>query len=145
LTPIQAMQRISKKLRIEERADGSQNPKLRSVYYWFHKFQSEKYGHLGDQKMYEAIDEMILDPANSILRGKDDLGGMVLALVTPLMKRILSTMDQAAELIFMDSTSHLDLTNISVTLLFTWSPIGGLPIGILFTESQLASAYKTGV
>ena len=51
---------------------------------------------------------------------------------------------QAAEIVFIDTTSHADIMNTSVTLMLTWSPVGALPLGVLLTDSQKERAYKQG-
>jgi hypothetical protein len=95
------------------------------------------------QRMYDLIDDMVKDPVNTMLKSKDESGGLVLALITPLLKRILESVELRSSFLWI--RRRFDLTNISVTLILTHHPIRGLPIGILLTESQLASAYKEGI
>jgi len=51
----------------------------------------------------------------------------VCAAVTPVMKRVHASLKQAAETVFCDTTSHLDQTDTSLTVLLCGSPIGALP------------------
>lgn len=76
----------------------------------------------------------------SVGSGKD----MGIAIVTPLMMRVHALVPQAAEIIFVDTTSHVDLLNTSVTVMLTWCSTGALPLGVLLTDCQTERAYKQG-
>jgi len=56
----------------------------------------------------------------------------VCAAVTSVMKRVYGSLKQAAGMVFCDTTSHLDQTNTSLTVLLCGSPIGALPLGAIF-------------
>jgi len=73
--------------------------------------------------------------------GKD----MGIAIVTPFMSRVHASLPQAAEILFVETTSHIDMRNTSVTVMLTWSSIGALPLGVLLSDCQTERAYKQGV
>lgn len=62
----------------------------------------------------------------------------ILALCTPLMARVHKNVLQSAELIFCDSTSSLDRFNVSLFILSTAHPAGGLPIGLVMKRKVLS-------
>lgn len=92
LAPSQAMFNMSKGLTIAERADASVNPNLSSFYYLNKKARCAQYGNLGDEKMFEAIEEFSKSTdAKLAFQKRTEKHEMVISLVTPLMSRILKT------------------------------------------------------
>jgi len=146
LGPSEAKQELAKKLSVIERADTSVFPKPDFFYKHFNKFSTAINGDLGGGRMTEAILKLQEEfPSCTILfQPKTAEAQMSLCIVTPLMKRVLKMTPQAAEIVFIDTTSHVDLQNNNVTPILTWSPAGGLPIGVLITESQNEEAYCQG-
>lgn len=71
--------------------------------------------------------------------GKD----MVIALVTPLMARAHAR-PQAAEVMFVDTVTHVDMTHTNVTLMFTWTPVGAVPLGVLLTACETERSFVQG-
>ena len=65
----------------------------------------------------------------------------VCAAVTPVMKRVHGSLKQAAEMLFCDTTSHLDQTSTSLTVLLCGSPIGALPLGAIVSSNQSETAF----
>ena len=47
-------------------------------------------------------------------------------------------------MMFVDTTSHVNLTNTSVTLMLTWCPAGAVPLGVLSTDSPSERTYTQG-
>lgn len=137
------MYEMSKHLSIEEKADASNIPKLRSFYYWNNKSRTEKFGDMGGPAMFKAISELKTD-AEINFQEKSYEKEMVITVITPFIKRVLSSVPQTSEIIFMDTTSHVDLMNTSVTLIMTWSAVGGLPVGLILSDSQTEEAYAQG-
>jgi hypothetical protein len=60
------------------------------------------------------------------------------------MSRALAQTKQAAEIVFMDSTTNLDQLNSTLTTFHTWTPAGAIPIGLAITESQTIPDYEQG-
>ena len=69
---------------------------------------------------------------------------MGIAILTPLMSRVHAGISQAAEIVFIDTTSHVDIMKTSVTLVLTWSPGDALLLRVLLTDLQTERAYKQG-
>jgi len=51
---------------------------------------------------------------------------------------------EAGEIVFVDTTSHLDQLNTAVTPLLYAGTAGALPPGVVFTSSQDEASYTTG-
>ena len=148
LTPAVAALEHSRGKNVVQMADGSTNPNTRAFYYQFNKFNEAINGDLGGDKMWELIAslEKLLPGVGIAYQrpSQEKEKDMVIAIVTPLMRRVHESVSQAAEIMFVDSTSHVDLLNTSVTLMLTWSPAGALPLGVLLTDSQTERAYNQG-
>ena len=69
----------------------------------------------------------------------------VLAICTPLMARVHKYVQQSRELIFCNSTSSLDRFNISLFILSTAHPAGGLPIGVILISDEKESTIRCGL
>ncbi|XP_071550412.1 uncharacterized protein [Panulirus ornatus] len=65
----------------------------------------------------------------------DSSNNLVVALVTPLMKRCHRELTQSGKLVFID-TVRVDYLRCRVYLLLTHSVAGGLPLGVLITSSD---------
>ncbi|XP_076036776.1 uncharacterized protein LOC143022436 [Oratosquilla oratoria] len=71
-------------------------------------------------------------------------GGYVAVLVTDFMYRIHKEMQSACEVVFVDTTSHVDKTNCSLTILVCSSAAGGLPLGVILSSTQTKEDYLRG-
>ena len=58
---------------------------------------------------------------------------LIIAIVTPLMKRVHKEVPQSGELVFIDATSNTEEHNLKVFVMCTHSVAGALPLGILKT------------
>ena len=68
----------------------------------------------------------------------------VLAICTPLMKRVHSRIRQSSELVFVDSTGCLDMSSYRVFVLMTNCCAGGLPLGLVVSTSEAESVLVAG-
>jgi len=120
-------------------------PSLRLVYHLFGKFKSS----LSGDKMWALVEELentLPGVRVAFQRGvPEEDKEMGIAILTPLMSRVHTSVPQAAEILFVETTGHIDMLNTSVTVLLTWSPTGSVPLGILLTDSLTERAYKQGV
>ena len=69
----------------------------------------------------------------------------ILAICTPLMKRVHENVRQSAEMAFCDSTASLDRHNTSMFILSTAHPAGGLPLGIVLTSDEKEKTISDGL
>jgi hypothetical protein len=148
LTPAAALLQHARGKTVEQLADASTNPSKQVFYHQFEQFNTAVNGDMGGDKMWDLVAAMeqlkpgvrVAFQRPSAVDGKD----MGIAIVTPLMNRCHASIPQAAEILFVDTTSHVDLQNTSVTLLLTWSQTGAVPLGVLLTDCQTERAYKQG-
>lgn len=61
---------------------------------------------------------------------------VIIAVCTPLMKRVHRYTKHSGEIVFMDAGGNMDRHNMRVFLLMTFSPTGGLPLGVLITTNE---------
>ena len=61
---------------------------------------------------------------------------LILAIVTPLMARAHSHIQQASEIAFCDSTASLDRFNTSIFIISTATAMSGIPLAVLFTSDE---------
>ncbi|KAK3865657.1 hypothetical protein Pcinc_028751 [Petrolisthes cinctipes] len=73
-----------------------------------------------------------------------DGGNFVIDLVTDLMMRCHQELKASSEVVFVDTTSHMDQLNTAVTPLLCAGPVGVVPLGIIFSSSQDEISYKRG-
>lgn len=64
----------------------------------------------------------------------------VVLVATPVMMRA-QKLSTAAEIIFVDTTSTVDMTSSNVTLVLTATKVGAIPLCILIHESQTKECY----
>ena len=60
----------------------------------------------------------------------------VVAICTPLMKRVHTFVEHSGELVFVDASGGVDRHHCRIFLLLTHSAAGGLPLGCLITTSE---------
>ena len=72
-------------------------------------------------------------------------GNIVIAICTPLMRRVHRTIKHSGELAFIDSTGNVDRLGSRVFLIMTHSCVGGLPLGVLITTNETTSTIKAGL
>lgn len=69
----------------------------------------------------------------------------VIAIVTPLMKRVHMSWSYASELLFIDSTGNFDTLQHRVLILMAHSFTGALPLGLIITTTEATEALQTGL
>jgi len=67
---------------------------------------------------------------------------VIVAICTPLMKRVHRFVIHSAELVFVDAGGNMDKHNMRVFLLMTYSVAGGLPLGVLITTNEQATTIS---
>ena len=73
--------------------------------------------------------------AVTLIDGED----VIVAICTPLMKRVHRFIKHSGELVFMDAGGSMHRHNYRLFLLLTHSVAGGLPLGVLIVPSEKAS------
>ena len=60
----------------------------------------------------------------------------IIAICTPMMKRVHRMIKHSGELVFVDAGGNMDRQNTRVFLLLTHSAAGGLPLGVLLVSNE---------
>ncbi|XP_050724616.1 uncharacterized protein LOC127002576 [Eriocheir sinensis] len=129
---------------LTEVANNSINPKYRAVSHLHDVWLKENHGGLGGFSMQTAIEKYFQSNPGSLIEMEFSETSFAIALVTPLMQRIHQKLKESAEVVFVDTTSHVDQINTAVTLLLCAGPSGALPLGLIFTSSQEQSSFIKG-
>lgn len=101
--------------------------------------------------MFEKLEEKLQDykkshPGATVNHQlyEGDETPLIIAIVSPLMKRVHKEIPQCGELVFIDSTSNTEEHNLKVFMMCTQSVAGALPCGILITSDEKESTLKQG-
>ena len=68
----------------------------------------------------------------------------VIAICTPLMKRVHEKVKHSGEMVFVDSSGNCDRHNSRIFVMLTHSSAGGLPLRIIVTTSESQSTITAG-
>ena len=135
-------------------ADRNINPKISDVYNLFNKWRKTNLGERTGKQLFTDLEQRIhayndLHKDNGgravvhrfckdIDKNGDDQP-LILAICTPLMARVHTHIQQAKELVFIDSSSSFEDFNNPMFVLSTSSAAGGLPHGIVITSGESAN------
>nr|CAB3263138.1 uncharacterized protein LOC104265534 [Phallusia mammillata] len=148
LSPSQAMQTHETKLLVTDGisavANNCLNPKSRSIYYLWDEWRKSNFGAFSGLNLFCAIQKYAKESEAKICLEQFE-GSYVCAIVSPIMERIHKMMIQSSEIVFVDSTSNLDQTNASLTVLLCGSPIGALPLGAIISSGQDQRCFTKGL
>ena len=133
-----------------KKADRSITPRRRDFRYIYEEFGLEKYGG----KNIEMLKKLV-DCLDAYKEGNQEgntayqlYGGdgcpLIVAIVTPLMKRVHKYLQQSGELTFVDSTSNTNDHSIKVLLYCTHNVAGALPCAFLITSDEKESTLRQG-
>ena len=119
--------------------DTRYRPTIRQVYNLWDKWQGGHYG-TGWPSALEKIKYNY--PSDALVRICEEKN--VVVIVTELMQRVHKLNPQAKEVIFIDSTSNIDMYHTTVTFILTASPIGAMPLGVILSDGQDQDSYTKG-
>ncbi|KAI8485675.1 hypothetical protein Bbelb_365090 [Branchiostoma belcheri] len=161
-TPSTARQQFLKDIRREceddityhqRKADRAITPRRRDFSHLYTQFGKENYGGKDRQMFAKLVDrlksyeEANPEASTSYQLYEGDSQPLIIALVTPLMKRVHQEVQQSGELVFIDATSNTEEHNLKVFMLCTHHVAGALPLGMLITsdekESTLCQGFQT--
>ena len=111
------------------------------LFSWYRKLFQTEFGESTGEGMLESLRDFI--SRYNLQVGSECMAmdvtsenKVVMAICTPLMRRVHEEIKHASELVFMDASSNMDRHGCSVFLLLTHSCVGGLPLGVLITTSE---------
>lgn len=70
---------------------------------------------------------------------------LVIAICTPMMRRVHARLKESSEMVFVDSTGNFNRHKHRLFLLLTHSSAGGLPLGVFITTSQTQATISAAV
>lgn len=134
----------------KKHADGAFCPDLYWCYYQYYKAFKMNYGpNYGEgliQKLREAISNYNEKEGSECAKlwFDEEEGETVIALCTPLMKRVHG-LRASGEMIFFDFSGNMDRFDTRIGFLMTHSVAGGLPIGIIMCSSETQALTTKGL
>ena len=120
------------------------NPTLAAVISLRQRWTEENHGSFDDSSVLANLERLKSTMPQHLIEVSQTSGGYVAALVTDFMWRIHKELQFAGEVVFVDTTSHVDKTNCSLTILVCSSAAGGLPLGVILSSNQTKEDYITG-
>ena len=95
--------------------------------------------------MFSAIKKYAENNPTSKIAWDEDGNRFVVVLATEFMLRVHKEFREAGEVVFVDTTSHVDQINRAVTPLLCASLAGAMPLGVVFSSSQDEMSYTKGM
>ena len=102
----------------------------------FDKWPASNFGAYPGDKSFEALKKFSDESKPKIKWRGFGADNFVISIVTPLMERVYRKIGEVGEIVFFDSTSNLDTTNATITVLLYYSNVGTLPLVAIVTSSQ---------
>ncbi|KAL4089320.1 hypothetical protein QTP88_024374 [Uroleucon formosanum] len=130
-------------------ADGSKCPTRKWCYDLYYKIFKQQYRAPTGEEMVICLKKCIqqynyMNKMECAML-KEDSGSLILAICSPLMKRVLIDLRTSHEIMFMDSSGNMDRNNSRVFLLLVPSVAGALSVGIIVTFSETENNIYQGL
>ncbi|KAK3917274.1 50S ribosomal protein L25 [Frankliniella fusca] len=130
-------------------ADGARCPNLQWVYNLYYKHFDKVYGATSGREMLQSLEKHV-DEYNSLQKMKcavveEFQGEIILALCSPMMKRVLTNLKSTRDIMFVDSSGCMDHHNSRVFLMLSPSVAGALPVGVMIMSSEKEVCIKRGL
>ncbi|XP_064109019.1 uncharacterized protein LOC135217219 [Macrobrachium nipponense] len=125
-------------------ANNAINPTQRAMEHLWDVWRQEKHGSVGGESMFTQIEKYAADNPGTIIEILREGDNFIIVLVTEFLLRVHKNMREACEVVFVDTTTHVDQLNTAVTPLLCGGPCGALPLGVIFTSSQAEQSYTKG-
>ncbi|XP_038076394.1 uncharacterized protein LOC119744514 [Patiria miniata] len=125
-------------------ADRAQCPDLQFCHRLYKKMFDKAYGAASGEKMIQdlgaSIESYNEEQGLECCKMDQVNGKMVIAVCTPLMRRIHSNHRCSGELVFVDASAGIEKYDCRLFMILTHSVAGGLPLGCLITTSESREA-----
>ena len=127
-------------------ADSRVNPSRYTVASLRKRFLQEQNGLIETESIATAVNRYKVNNPQHIIACDTTDGdeSFAIVLVSDFMQRIHSNIKATGEVVFIDSTSDVDKSNATLTLLVCASPAGALPLAVIITSGQSKQDYKRG-
>ncbi|XP_022103577.1 uncharacterized protein LOC110986198 [Acanthaster planci] len=130
--------------------DRSVCPDLQFCYRLYFKIFKKAYEAPSGEEMFVDLEERLhtyneeqQETCAKIKHTEDSQ--TVVAICTPLMKRVHTMVEQSGEMIFFESSGKCHRHNSRIFVLLTHSSAGGLPLGVLLTSSESQPTITAGI
>lgn len=122
-------------------ADRNVCPDLSYSYRLYYKNCSAEYGERKGEKVLQKLEDKLkeYDEATGGKGARMKIVGernAAIAICTPLMHHVYSSIKHSGELVFIDASGNMDRQGCRVFLLLTHCCAGGVPLGVLVTTSE---------
>ncbi|KAI2647487.1 EF-hand calcium-binding domain-containing protein 7 [Labeo rohita] len=124
-------------------------PDLQFCYRLYQKVNKQEFGEQSGEGMLAALARQV-ESYNAACNDTcaklkmSSTGTPLVAICSPLMKQTHS-LSCSGEICFMDSPGNMDRENCRVFLLITHTCAGGLPLGIVITQSEDEKTIREGL
>ncbi|XP_026054784.1 uncharacterized protein LOC113040739 [Carassius auratus] len=124
-------------------------PDLQFCYRLYQKLKKQEFGEQSGEAMLAALERQV-ESYNAACNDTcaklkiSSAGTPLVAICSPLMKQT-HTLSNSGEMCFMDSSGNMDRENCRVFLLLTHTCAGGLPLGIVITQSEDEKTISEGL
>ena len=129
-------------------ANSQLNPRRATVYYLWRKFNESSCGTVvGDGLINAVIKYSVSAECDGEIKVKklNNSGNKyIVVYVSNMMKRAHVMISWAKDIVFIDSTSSLDQSNCSLTMVMCESQIGAIPLGCIIQSNQDEISYFEG-
>ena len=122
-------------------ANRNTNPDLKAVQHMRIKWLQEGNGRTADTSVLDAVRRYSSRNPNNRIHCSEFEGGYCIVLVTAFMLRVHQYHHASKDVVFIDSTSHVDQLNCSLTIMVCPSMAGALPLAVLLTSGQSKQEY----
>lgn len=118
-------------------------------YRLYAKIFKKQYGAASGDEMYVDLERKVheFNEQQGQLCAKIEVTPehqTIVAICTPLMKRVHENVKSSGEIIFVDSSGNCDRHNSRIFVVLTHSSAGGLPLGMLVTTSESTPTIQAG-
>ena len=122
-------------------AKTSINPKPSFVYYLWKQWRQQQFGSYHGENMFSSIADYASKNEEITIKLEQFQSSFICVVITPLMQRVHKLLKTASEIVFVDSTSNLDQTQSSLTILLCAAPIGAITLGAIVLSYQEQDSY----
>ncbi|XP_047494262.1 uncharacterized protein LOC125042580 [Penaeus chinensis] len=131
-------------LRLADMGYGAINPTSRAMSFVYNLWLKERCDNIDDLSMHSVIRKYAKENPSSTIELEVSENGFTAVLITDFMRRVHREFKEAGDVVFVDTTCHVNEVNTAVTCLLCAGPAGAAPLGVIFTSSQEEESYTTG-
>lgn len=131
-------------LRLADIGYGAANPSSRAISSVYNLWLKERCDRIDDMSMYSVIRKYAKENPSSTIELEVSENGFTAVLITDFMRRVHKEFKEAGDVVFVDTTCHVNEVNTAVTCLLCAGPAGAAPLGVIFTSSQEEGSYTAG-